>query len=431
MRRDNSLAAKGMVKNLISFLLKERDVRKAVESVDRLVHSLMDDTIDRAELVISKGLSKRPDDPVYVKTQAHARLARKMEKRNPATAPKLGDRVPYIIIDKGNKAKNLEKAEDPIYVLEHDIPIDKNYYIEHQLRQPFERILEPILPGITEAMFSRHSSTIYLPPKGASIAVQREPEFVPRSKLPAPQNQLGLSASRKKSRKPLPGQLTLFSTDQMDLGLSRKPVGPPAKKPAAKGGLTKAQIKKYAPPPGQVDLFGKVLVEPRWTVQQKKEGYEPVNLDRSMNSESFAGNASQISHYVARGHKCLACSSPMPEFPADRPAPATCDRCLVEKVDLLSMATKADLARDALVARTEAKEKETSAMWNRCVGCQKVASLEDLDPCSNLTCDIFFRRTRSKIEMKRLYASLERFERPSKFMTITSASPMDIGGDTP
>lgn len=40
-----------------------------------------------------------------------------------------------------------EKSEDPIYVLENNIPIDTRYYLDNQLSKPLERIFEPILGG--------------------------------------------------------------------------------------------------------------------------------------------------------------------------------------------------------------------------------------------------------------------------------------------
>ena len=38
-----------------------------------------------------------------------------------------------------------EKSEDPIYVLEHNIPIDVKYYLENQLQGPLTRLFESIL----------------------------------------------------------------------------------------------------------------------------------------------------------------------------------------------------------------------------------------------------------------------------------------------
>ena len=46
-----------------------------------------------------------------------------MRKRDPGSAPTLGDRVAYVIIKTGGD-KNYEKSEDPLYVLENSLPID-------------------------------------------------------------------------------------------------------------------------------------------------------------------------------------------------------------------------------------------------------------------------------------------------------------------
>lgn len=42
-------------------------------------------------------------------------------------------------------AKNYEKSEDPIFVLENSVPIDTKYYLENQLSKPLSRIFEPII----------------------------------------------------------------------------------------------------------------------------------------------------------------------------------------------------------------------------------------------------------------------------------------------
>lgn len=38
-----------------------------------------------------------------------------------------------------------EKSEDPLFVLEKNIPIDTKYYLENQLSKPLLRIFDPIL----------------------------------------------------------------------------------------------------------------------------------------------------------------------------------------------------------------------------------------------------------------------------------------------
>jgi DNA polymerase delta subunit 1 len=77
--------------------------------------------------------------------QAHIELAEKMRKRDEATAPSVGDRVAYVMIKATKDARGYEKAEDPLFVLENNLPIDYNHYLEHQIKQPLIRIFEPIL----------------------------------------------------------------------------------------------------------------------------------------------------------------------------------------------------------------------------------------------------------------------------------------------
>jgi DNA polymerase delta subunit 1 len=57
-------------------------------------------------------------------------LAEKMKKRDAGSAPAIGDRVAYVMVGGVKGSKNYHNAEDPLYVLQHDIPIDFNYYIE-------------------------------------------------------------------------------------------------------------------------------------------------------------------------------------------------------------------------------------------------------------------------------------------------------------
>ena len=48
-----------------------------------------------------------------------------------------------------------EKSEDPIYVLENNIPLDTTYYLEQQLKNPLMSIFEPILGDKAKGIFSK------------------------------------------------------------------------------------------------------------------------------------------------------------------------------------------------------------------------------------------------------------------------------------
>ncbi len=71
-----------------------------------------------------------------------------MKKRDAGTAPGIGDRVAYVMVGGVKGSRNYENAEDPLYVLENDIPIDFNYYIEKQIKLPLSRIYDLILPNV-------------------------------------------------------------------------------------------------------------------------------------------------------------------------------------------------------------------------------------------------------------------------------------------
>jgi DNA polymerase delta subunit 1 len=45
-----------------------------------------------------------------------------------------------------------EKSEDPLYVLDNNVPIDTKYYLENQLAKPLLRIFEPILGDRAESL---------------------------------------------------------------------------------------------------------------------------------------------------------------------------------------------------------------------------------------------------------------------------------------
>jgi len=87
-------------------------------------------------------------------------LAKKMKKRDPATAPAVGDRVPYVIIKAAKGTKAYEKAEDPIYALRNNLPIDCQHYLDHHLALPLMRLFEPILKNPKELLTGAHTRSI-------------------------------------------------------------------------------------------------------------------------------------------------------------------------------------------------------------------------------------------------------------------------------
>ncbi|KAK3995103.1 DNA polymerase family B-domain-containing protein [Cladorrhinum sp. PSN332] len=151
VRRDNCLLVTTVLEKVLRMILIDRDVPGAQEYVKSTISDLLQNRIDMSKLVITKALTK--DD--YAAKQAHVELAQRMKKRDAGSAPALGDRVAYVMVKGAAGSKNFERSEDPIYVLEHNVPIDTKYYLDNQLAKPLGRIFEPIL-GETKAQSLLH-----------------------------------------------------------------------------------------------------------------------------------------------------------------------------------------------------------------------------------------------------------------------------------
>jgi DNA polymerase delta subunit 1 len=188
VRRDNCLIVGHIVQGTLDRLLVDFDRDGAIEYCKGILSDLLQNRVDLSLLVITKSLSKKIGDnneddgghtadggssmakvaadknKNYASNQAHVMLAKRMKERDAASAPNVGDRVAYVIVKGMKGSKNYEKSEDPIYVLENNLPIDYTYYIENQIKQPLLRIFEPIYGDNKKAeleLFSgKHMSNI-------------------------------------------------------------------------------------------------------------------------------------------------------------------------------------------------------------------------------------------------------------------------------
>ncbi|XP_031365871.1 DNA polymerase delta catalytic subunit isoform X2 [Apis dorsata] len=155
VRRDNCPLVANMMNTCLQKLLIDRNPNDAMNYAKQIISDLLCNRIDISQLVITKELTKTD----YAAKQAHVELAAKMKKRDAGNAPKLGDRVPYVFIRAAKGTPAYQKAEDPIYVLENNIPIDTNYYLENQLAKPLIRIFEPILGEKAESLLLKGDHT--------------------------------------------------------------------------------------------------------------------------------------------------------------------------------------------------------------------------------------------------------------------------------
>jgi len=163
VRRDNCLLVRRVVDTVLRKILIDRDVNAAIDYTKQQITDLLQNKMDISYLVITKSLGKGGDSDDYAAKQAHVELAMRMRKRDPGSAPNVGDRVPYVIIQAAKGAPAYEKSEDPVYVLENSLPIDTNYYLERQLSGPLTRIFEPIIDNPQALFKGDHTRSISKP----------------------------------------------------------------------------------------------------------------------------------------------------------------------------------------------------------------------------------------------------------------------------
>jgi len=140
VRRDWCPLVGKLMLDVLGTVLKERDVAKATLMVKEVLTQLSAGQIPFEMLTIVKGVTRSLNE--YAGVQPHIELAKKMQKRDPATAPKVGDRVGYII----TRGKDLlsRRAEDPEYAKQNGLQLDVDYYVNSQVLPPIERIFEAL-----------------------------------------------------------------------------------------------------------------------------------------------------------------------------------------------------------------------------------------------------------------------------------------------
>ena len=67
----------------------------------------------------------------------------------PALRPVFSD---DIALQAAKGVKAYDKAEDPIYALEHNLPIDFQHYLDHHLELPLTRLFGPVMNNPKELM---------------------------------------------------------------------------------------------------------------------------------------------------------------------------------------------------------------------------------------------------------------------------------------
>lgn len=138
VRRDSCPYVRETLKTLLGMVLESSNPTPVIDFAREQARLLLSGTVPMDKLLMSKQLAANYKVPV-----PHVTVRDKMKARAPGSEPQQGDRVAFVIV-KGD-GKMFEKAEDPIWVREKNVPIDYQYYFTNQFKKPVQDLLEPLV----------------------------------------------------------------------------------------------------------------------------------------------------------------------------------------------------------------------------------------------------------------------------------------------
>ena len=150
-RRDNAPIVKDVYGGIIDILMKEKNIQKAIDYVNKCLKDLVDGNVPIEKLIITKSLRSFYKNPQGV---AHKVLADRIGQRDPGNKPTSGDRIPFVYIitkdsvKKGKKILQGDKIETPSYIKENNLKIDYSFYITNQIMKPLLQLFGLVLEDI-------------------------------------------------------------------------------------------------------------------------------------------------------------------------------------------------------------------------------------------------------------------------------------------
>lgn len=151
-RRDSCDYLKDIYGGVLNILMRDNDIRSAIEYMDSAICSLIEGKVEMDKLAITKALRSYYKDPDRI---AHRVLAERIGKRDPGNKPKAGERIKFVfVVNEGAKLQG-ERIETPEYIIENRLKIDYKHYITNQLMKPLQQLFGLAIDQIWEIMGMR------------------------------------------------------------------------------------------------------------------------------------------------------------------------------------------------------------------------------------------------------------------------------------
>ena len=145
-RRDNAPIVKDVYGGVIDILMKDRDIKKALDYVDTCLQELVDSTVPVEKLIITKSIRSFYKNPQQI---AHKVLADRIGAREPGNKPTSGDRIPFVyVVNPNKKALQGEKIETPTFIRDNKLQIDYSFYITNQIMKPLLQLFGLVVEDI-------------------------------------------------------------------------------------------------------------------------------------------------------------------------------------------------------------------------------------------------------------------------------------------
>jgi DNA polymerase delta subunit 1 len=138
VRRDSCPFVRETLKKLLEMVLESSDPNPVITAAREAAKTLIQGNVPIEKLLMSKQLAAE-----YKVPMPHVTVRDKIRARAPGSEPQQGDRVSFVIV-KGD-GKMYEKAEDPAWVSEKNVPLDFQYYFTNQFKKPVQDLLEPLV----------------------------------------------------------------------------------------------------------------------------------------------------------------------------------------------------------------------------------------------------------------------------------------------
>uniref|UniRef100_A0A6C0HQW4 DNA-directed DNA polymerase n=1 Tax=viral metagenome TaxID=1070528 RepID=A0A6C0HQW4_9ZZZZ len=145
-RRDNAPIVKDIYGGVIDILMKEQNIRAAIQFLRTSLKNIVDKNCSIEKLIISKSLNSYYKNPQQI---AHKVLADRIASRDPGNKPNVGDRIPFVYVHHPNKkALQGEKIETPTFIRSNNLQIDYSFYITNQIMKPIQQLFALVLEDI-------------------------------------------------------------------------------------------------------------------------------------------------------------------------------------------------------------------------------------------------------------------------------------------